>query len=147
MVEFLVAGIPLLFLILGIVQLSLLWAGQGAVEAAAQLAARKFARVARADLPTARQAAFLEAFQVCRARPGGNLGTASMTTLDLTRDGSSRVDRAAAGDAVCLRLTHGVELIVPWIGKILYTVAPGRKIRLGDRYYLMLDATRWVTVE
>ena len=54
MIEFLVAGIPLLLLMLAIVQLSLLWAGKSAVDTAAHLAARKFALVAREDFPKAR---------------------------------------------------------------------------------------------
>jgi hypothetical protein len=46
-----------------------------------------------------------------------------------------------------VRLSHGVELDVPWIDRILYSLSPGRKFRLGDRYYLMLQSDRWVTVE
>jgi len=147
MIEFLLAGIPLLFLMLAIVQLSLLWAGKSAVDTAAHLAARKFARVARDDFPKAREMAFLEAFQVCRNRPGGSLGSAAMTALDVTKDGDQGASRAAAGEAVCVRLTHGVELVVPWIDRLLFTLSPGKKLRLGDRYYLMLQSTRWVTVE
>ena len=63
MIEFLLAGVPLLLLMLAIVQLSLLWAGKSAVDTAAHLAARKFARVAREDFRKAREMAFLEAFQ------------------------------------------------------------------------------------
>jgi hypothetical protein len=147
MIEFLLAGIPLLFLMLAIVQLSILWAGKSAVDTAAHLAARKFARVARDDFPKAREMAFLEAFQVCRNRPGGSLGSAAMTALDVTKDGDQGASRAAAGEAVCVRLTHGVELVVPWIDRLLFTLSPGKKLRLGDRYYLMLQSTRWVTVE
>ena len=147
MIEFLLAGIPLLFLMLAIVQLSILWAGKSAVDTAAHLAARKFARVARDDFPKAREMAFLEAFQACRNRPGGSLGSAAMTALDVTTDGDQGTSRAAAGEAVCVRLTHGVELVVPWIDRLLFTLSPGKKLRLGDRYYLMLQSTRWVTVE
>ena len=147
MIEFLLAGIPLLFLMLAIVQLSILWAGKSAVDTAAHLAARKFARVARDDFPKAREMAFLEAFQVCRNRPGGSLGSAAMTALDVTKDGDQGASRAAAGEAVCVRLTHGVELVVPWIDRLLFTLSPGKKLRIGDRYYLMLQSTRWVTVE
>ena len=147
MIEFLLAGIPLLFLMLAIVQLSILWAGKSAVDTAAHLAARKFARVARDDFPKAREMAFLEAFQACRNRPGGSLGSAAMTALDVTKDGDQGASRAAAGEAVCVRLTHGVELVVPWIDRLLFTLSPGKKLRLGDRYYLMLQSTRWVTVE
>ena len=147
MIEFLLAGIPLLFLMLAIVQLSILWAGKSAVDTAAHLAARKFARVARDDFPKAREMAFLEAFQVCRNRPGGSLGSAAMTALDVTKDGDQGASRAAAGEAVCVCLTHGVELVVPWIDRLLFTLSPGKKLRLGDRYYLMLQSTRWVTVE
>lgn len=147
MIEFLLAGVPLLLLVLTIVQLSLLWAGKGAVDAAAHLAARKFARLAREDFRRAREMAYLEAFQVCRNRPGGSLGSAAMTALDITRDGEQGANRAGAGEALCLRLTHGVELVVPWIDRILFTLSPGKKIRLGDHYYLMLQSSRWVTVE
>ena len=147
MIEFLLAGVPLLLLMLTIVQLSLLWAGKGAVDAAAHLAARKFAHVAREDFRKAREMAFLEAFQVCRNRPGGSFGSAAMTALDVTKDGERGADRAAEGEALCVRLTHGVELVVPWIDRILFALSPGRKMRLGDHYYLMLQSTRWVTVE
>lgn len=147
MVEFLLAGVPLLLLMLGIVQLALLWSGKIAVDTAAHLAARKFARVAREDFRKARETAFLEAFQACRNRPGGSLGSAAMTALDVTRDGERGADRATAGEALCVRLTHGVELIVPWIDRILFHLSPGKKVRVGDHYYLMLQSTRWVTVE
>ena len=147
MIEFLLAGILLLLLVLAIVQLSLLWAGKSAVDTAAHLASRKFARVARADFRRAREIAFLEAFQVCRNRPGGSFGSAAMTSLDVTKDGDQGANRAAAGEALCVRLTHGVELVVPWIDRILFTLSPGKKLRLGDHYYLMLQTTRWVTVE
>ena len=147
MIEFLVAGVPLLLLLLAMVQLSLLWAGKGAVDTASHLAARKFARTAREDFRKAREAAFLEAIRTCANRPGGSLGSATLTALDVTRDGERGADRANAGDAMCVRLTHGVELVVPWIDRILFSLSPGKKIRLGDRYYLMLQSTRWVTVE
>jgi hypothetical protein len=147
MIEFLLAGIPLLLLMLAIVQLSLLWAGKGAVDTAAHLAARKFARVAREDFRRAREMAFLEAFQACRNRPGGSFGSVAMTSLDVTKDGEQGANRADAGEALCVRLTHGVELVVPWIDRILFLLSPGKKIRLGDHYYLMLQSTRWVTVE
>jgi hypothetical protein len=147
MIEFLLAGVPLLLLMLAIVQLSLLWAGKSAVDAAAHLAGRKFARVAREDFRKAREMAFLEAFQVCRNRPGGSFGSAAMTALDVTTDGEQGANRADAGEALCIRLTHGVELVVPWIDRVLFTLSPGKKIRLGDHYYLMMQSTRWVTVE
>ena len=147
MTEFLLAGVPLLLLILTIVQLSLLWAGKSAVDTAAHLAARKFARTAREDFRKAREMAFLEAFQVCRNRPGGTFGSAAMTALDVTKDGEQGANRAEAGEALCVRLTHGVELVVPWIDRVLFVVSPGKMIRLGDHYYLMMRSTRWVTVE
>jgi hypothetical protein len=147
MTEFLLTGIPLLLLLLATAQLSLLWIGKGAVDTAAHMAARKFARAARSDLRKAREAAFTEAFQTCRNRPGGSLGSVALTTLDITGGGDHRIDRATAGDAICVRLTHGVELIVPWVDRILFILSPGEKIRLGGRYYLMLQSERWVTVE
>jgi len=147
MIEFLLAGVPLLLLMMAIVQLSLLWAGKSAVDTAAHLAARKFARVAGTDFRKARETAFLEAFRICRNRPGGTLGSAAMTALDVMRDGERGADRAAAGEALCVRLTHGVELIVPWIDRILFSLSPGKKVRVGNHFYLMLQSTRWVTVE
>jgi hypothetical protein len=147
MVEFLLAGAVLLFLALAVIQLSLLWAGKGTVDTAAHLAARRFARSARIDFRKAREAAFLEAFRICRERPGGTLGTAALTALDIARDGKPVGEGAASGDAVCVRLTHGVELIVPWVDRVLFSLFPGKKMVLGDRRYLMLQATRWVTVE
>lgn len=147
MIEFLLAGVPLLLLMLAIVQLSLLWSGKSAVDTAAHLAARKFARVAREDFRKARETAFIEAALVCRNRLGGSLGSTAMTALDVTRDGERNADRAAAGEPLCVRLTHGVELIVPWIDRILFHLSPGKKVRVGDHYYLMLQSTRWVTVE
>ncbi len=147
MIEFLIAGVPLLLLMLAIVQLSLLWAGKSAVDTAAHLAARKFARVAREDFRKAREMALLEAFTVCRNRPGGSFGSAAMTVLDVTKDGEQGAIRANTGEPLCVRLTHGVELVVPWIDRILFSLFPGKKIRLGDRYYLMMQSSRWVTVE
>jgi hypothetical protein len=147
MVEFLLAGTVLLFLMLAVIQLSLLWAGKGAVDTAAHLAARRFARSAREDFRKAREVAFLEAFRICRERPGGSLGTVGLTALDITRDGERGGGIASAGDAMCVRLTHGVELVVPWVDRILFALFPGKKLMLGERRYLMLQATRWVTVE
>ena len=147
MLEFLLAGAVLLFVALVVIQLSLLWAGKGAVDTAAHLAARRFARSARDDFRKARDGAFLEAFRVCRERPGGSLGTVGLTALDITRDGERGGGVASAGDAVCVRLTHGVELVVPWVDRALFSLFPGKKVMLGDRRYLMLQATRWVTVE
>jgi hypothetical protein len=147
MTEFLLAGIPLLLLLLATAQLSLLWIGKGAVDTAAHMAARKFARIARSDFRKAREAAFAEAFRTCRNRPGGSLGSVALTSLEITAGRDRRIDRANAGEALCLRLTHGVELIVPWIDRILFSLFTGGKIRLGSRYYLMLRSERWVTVE
>jgi hypothetical protein len=70
-----------------------------------------------------------------------------MTVLDVTKDGEQGANRADAGEALCVRLTYGVELIVPWIDRVLFTLSPGKKIRLGGHYYLMMQSTRWVTVE
>jgi hypothetical protein len=70
-----------------------------------------------------------------------------MTSLDVTKDGEQGANSADAGEALCVRLTHGIELVVPWIDRILFTLSPGKKIRLGGHYYLMLQSIRWVTVE
>jgi hypothetical protein len=70
-----------------------------------------------------------------------------MTALDVTKDGERGVRRADAGEALCVRLTHGIELVVPLIDRLLFLLSPGRKLRLGDHYYLMMQSTRWVTVE
>jgi len=148
MLEFLLAGIPLLLFIMMILQLSLLWIDKGTVDTAAHLAARKLARTARINFENARQEAFLEAWQTCQKRLGGSLASVAMTTLDITRDCKERkADRAAAGDALCVRLTHGVELIVPWADWVLFFLSPGPKVNVDNRYYLMLQSTRWVTVE
>jgi hypothetical protein len=147
MIEFLLAGVPLLLLILAILQLSLLWAGKSAVDTAAHLAGRKFARIAREDFRKAREMALMEALLVCRNRPGGTFGSAAMTALDVTRDGDQGANRASAGEALCIRLTHGVELVVPWVDRILYALSPGKKTHFGNHYYLMLQSSRWVTVE
>ncbi len=131
MFEFLLAGIPLLLLIMAILQLSLLWMGKGAVDAAAHLAARKFALTARIDFRSARQEAFLEAYRTCRKRPGGSLSSAAMTSIEITSGGERKTERAYAGDALCVRLSHGVELIVPWVDRILYSLSPGRSSGSG----------------
>jgi hypothetical protein len=147
-VEFLVAGIAFTFALFAIVQLALLWAGQGAVETAAHFAARKFAVNARQDVRKAKEAALTEASAICRNRPGGRWEGASITSVDFSREGgASAPARTLPGEAYCVRLTHGVELVVPWVNRILYAIAPVRKVRIGGRHYLILHATRWVTVE
>jgi len=147
MIGFLVAAAPLLVFLLSIFQISLLWMGKGVLDTAAHLAARKFARTARLNFQNARQEAFLEAFRTLRNRPGGLLASVELTTLDITLDGKKGTDRAAAGEALCIRLTHGVELIVPWVDRLLYILFPCKKLQLGGRYYLLLETARWVTVE
>jgi hypothetical protein len=147
MTGFLLAVVPLTIFLMAILQFSLLWMGKGAVDAAAHLAARKFARSARADFRGARQAAFLEACSNCRNRPGGSLASMSMTRLEIAGREDRRTERAIQGEPLCVRLTHGVELIVPWIDRILYSLSPARMVRMGNRYYMMLQSERWVTVE
>lgn len=146
--EFLVAGIALTFALFAIIQIALLLTGQGAVETAAHFAARKFAIHARQDFRKAREAALAEASAICRTRPGGRWEGSSITSVDFTcEDGGEASARTLPGEACCVRLTHGVELIVPWVNRVLYAVAPIRKARIGGRLYLFLQATRWVTVE
>ncbi len=148
MLEFLAAGIVLGALVFSIVQCALLWAGQGAVETASHFAARKFALAARADCRKAREAALAEALLLCRNRPGGNSAKAMMTSLDISRNGTNESSvKANPGDAYRVRLTHWIELAVPWVDRLLFSLAPCPKTRIGSRYYLGLQATRWVTVE
>jgi len=148
MIGFLIGTVVLTTLIFSVIQLLFLWAGQGAVETAAHFAARKFAINARADYRKARAAALTEASSLCRNRPGGKWESAALTSLDFDRDGnSSPMSVAASGEAYRIRLTHGVELIVPWANRLLFFLAPVPKTRVGDKYYLFLNATRWATVE
>ncbi len=148
MLEFLAGGIIFGTIAFCIIQCALLWAGQGAVETASHFAARKFALAARADCRKAREAALAEAMLMCRNRPGGKSAKAAMTSLDVSRNGSDRAPaKANSGDAYRVRLTHWVELAVPWIDRLLFSLASCPKTRIGDRYYLGLQATRWVTVE
>ena len=148
MLEFLAAGLLLGAVTFSVVQCALLWAGQGAVETASHFAARRFAVAARADSRRAREAALAEAASMCRNRPGGRLANAAMTSLDFSRNGTEGVPlKANPGDAYRVRLTHWVELAVPWLDRVLYSLASCPKTRIGGRYYLGLQATRWVTVE
>lgn len=148
MVGFLVCSAVLAPMIFSLVQLLVLWSGQGAVETAAHFAARKFAFNARADLVKAKAAALAEASSICRNRIGGRWATANLTSLKFARNGNGgHVAGASAGEAYEIRLTHGVELIVPLVDRLLYRIAPVPKAKIGDRYYLLLNATRWTTVE
>lgn len=148
MVEFLVGGSALLLLVLGTIQLSLVWAGQSAVETAAHFAGRKFALHARTDFRKARKAALAEAASVCLHRPGGKWGSAQLTSIEFSRhEKGNPLQSAQPGDAYCLRLTHWVELCVPWVNRILFAVAPGKKARIKEQYFLLLQSSRWVTVE
>lgn len=148
MVEFLAAGAAVSAMIFTAIQIAILWAGQGSVDTAAHFAAREFARSARDDFREAKSAALAKAVGLCRLRPGGTLGDAALTSLDFTREPSGApAGLPAAGDAYRVRLNHWVELVVPLANRILYEVAPVRKARVGGRYYLVLHATRYVTVE
>ncbi len=148
MVEFLFGGSALLLFVMAIVQLSLLWAGQGAVETAAHFAARKFALHARTDFRKAKETALAEAASLCLHRPGGRWGTAHLTSIEFARQGSENPSYSARpGEAYCLRLTHWLELYVPWVNRILYSIAPVKKARIQGQYFLLLQSSRWVTVE
>ena len=148
MVEFLVGGSALLLLVMGIIQLSLLWAGQGAVETAAHFAARKFALHARTDLRKAKEFALAEGASLCLHRPGGKWGATQLTSIDFSHQGKGSPSRSALpGEAYRVRLTHWLELCVPWANRILYTIAPVKKTRIRERYFLLLQSSRWVTVE
>lgn len=148
MIGVLIGSVVLAGMIFSILQLAFLWAGQGAVETAAHFAARKFALNARADFRSAKAAALAEASALCRNRPGGNWETAAFTSLDFARNGEDdSAIGALPGEAYRIRLTHGIELIVPWVDRILYLLAPVPKACVGTRHYLFFHATRWVTVE
>ncbi len=148
MFEFLAAGLVVGAVAFAVIQCALLWAGQGAVETASHFAARRFALSARIDCRRAKEAALAEAVVVCRNRPGGRSANAAMTSLDFSRNGAGNMPpKANPGDAYRVRLTHWVELPVPWIDKLLFSLASCPKTTIGGRYYLGLQATRWVTVE
>lgn len=148
MMECMLAAPLLTLLIFGAIQVSLLWAGQGAIDTAAHFAAREFAQTARADSRKARTAALARAADLCRLRPGGSRASATLTSLDFTREGSGgAAGPPTAGEAYRVRLKHWVELSVPMANRVLYALAPVEKARLGDRYYLVLHATRFATVE
>ncbi len=148
MVGTLAAATVLFVLLFAFVQFALVWAGHGAVETAVHFAARRFAVLARTDCSTAQRSALEEAVRLCRNRPGGSRAGASLTALDFSRDGRGGAPaRANAGEAYRVRLTHWVELAVPWVNRILFAVAPIDKAILDERYYLCLRSTRWVTVE
>lgn len=151
MVEFLVAGPFLLLLIFSAIQISLLFAGQGSVDTAVHFAAREFARGARSDAVNAKRAALARAMALCRMRPGAGVAKAALTSLDFSREGGGPgpggAAGPAAGEAYRVTLRHWVELAVPVANRFLFSVAPGEKARLGGRFYLVLHATRFVTVE
>lgn len=146
--EFLLAGIVLLLLIVTIVQLAFLLSGKGAVETAAHFAARRFALSARIDFRRAKAEAFSEASSMCRHRIGGNYTSLTMTTLDLFAPDGTRADGPAKqGEAYQVTLSHWVELVVPWANRILFAIAPVKKVRLGERFYFVFASSRLVTVE
>ncbi|HEY3490912.1 MAG TPA: TadE family protein [Candidatus Deferrimicrobiaceae bacterium] len=146
--EFLIAGPVFLILVFTIVQLAFLLSGKGAVDTAAHFAARKFAVSARNDFRKAKAAALAEASTLCRNRIGGTYTNLTMTTLDFYNSAGKRGEGPVfAGDAYQVTLSHWVELVVPWANRILFGIVPGKKVRLGDRYFLILDSSRMVTVE
>jgi hypothetical protein len=148
MIGFLIGAAVISVMIFSAIQFSFLFAGQGAIETAAHFAARKFALNARMDFQNAKTSALAEASSLCRNRPGGKWETAALTSLNIARNGEdASATRAFQGEAYRIQVTHGVELIVPWIDRILFLIAPARKVRVGDKYYIFLHATRWVTVE
>jgi len=148
MIGFLIGSMVIAAMTFSIIQFAFLWAGQGAVETAAHFAARKFALNARVDFRSAKASALAEASSLCKDRPGGKWESAALTSLNFARNGEDDlVTRALTGEAYRIHLTHGVELIVPWINRILFLLAPIPKVCVGNKYYLFLHATRWVTVE
>ncbi len=148
MIGFLIGAVVIAAMTFSIIQFAFLWAGQGAVETAAHFAARKFALNARVDFRSAKASALAEASSLCKNRPGGKWESAALTSLNFARNGEDDpAARPLQGEAYRIRLTHGVELIVPWINRILFLLAPIPKACVGDKYFLFLHATRWVTVE
>lgn len=148
MIGFLIGTVIIAAITFSIIQFAFLWAGQGAVETAAHFAARKFALNARADYLSAKASALAEATSLCKNRPGGKWESAALTSLNFARNGDDdHTTRALPGEAYRIRLTHGIELIVPWINRIMFLLAPIPKACVGEKYYLFLHATRWVTVE
>lgn len=146
--EFLAAGILFLILVVVVVQLAFLLSGKGAVDTASHFAARKFALIARKDVGKAKSAALSEASTICRHRIGGTYTNLTMTTIDIFTADGSRVDGIAnPGDAYRVDLSHWFELVVPWADRILFSIVPIRKVRLGDRFYFVLRSSRMVTVE
>jgi len=146
--EWVLAGPVLVLSLMGIIQFSLIWAGQNAVETASHFAARKFALLARNDIRKAKAAALTEASSMCVQRPGGSWGNARLTSIEFSRRGTTVDPRSAApGDAFCLRLTHWLELSVPYANRVLYLLSPTGKTRIGERYFLLLQTARWITVE
>jgi hypothetical protein len=134
--------------IFSIIQFAFLWAGQGAVETAAHFAGRKFALNAREDLQKAKASALAEASSLCRNRPGGRWESTTLTSIQFLLNGTEKaISQAQPGEAYKVRLTHGIELIVPWVNRMLFLLAPIPKVRVGDKYFLFLHSTRWVTVE
>lgn len=146
MVEFLVVSSFLLLAFLAVAQLSMLYVGNGAVEAAAHFAGRAFARTARADFPRARAEALRAASEGCARRFGGGRTDLSQTVLQV-EPGYRGSAPPAAGEAWIVRLTHAFELTVPLAAPILYAVAPLPKVRVGRRFLLYLRSSRVVTVE
>lgn len=148
MLEFMAAGTALGVLLFAVIQVALLWGGQGAVETAAHFAARKFALTARGDIRKAKEAALSTASSHCRNRLGGRHATAALTSIDFSRmNGNPCSAKAGAGDAFLLKLTHWMELDVPWIDGLLFRLAPCQKARIGKKYYVGIQASRLVTVE
>jgi hypothetical protein len=148
MIEFIAGTFLVGTMIFSIIQFGFLFAGQGAVETAAHFAARKFALNARTDLRQAKTEALAEASSLCRNRPGGSWEDTALTSIQFSLGGTEEAaSPARSGEAYKVRLTHGVELIVPWVNRMLFLLAPVPKIRIADKYYLLLHATRWVTVE
>lgn len=142
------AGPVLLLLIFSAIQISLLWAGQGSIDTAAHFAAREFAQSARADTGKAKRAALARATALCRMRPGVRYAKTSLTSLVFSREGSGRGPGApASGEAYRVTLKHWVELAIPVANRLLFALAPVEKARIGGRYFLVLHATRFVTVE
>lgn len=147
MAEFLIVACVFFFLFFSALQVVYLLESQSAVEAAAHFAARRFALCAREGFRKAEASALAEGDRLCRQRPGGE-STASSTSIAIALEGGPRTPGTPhPGEAYRVRLSHLVEPTVPWAGELLFRILPLPKATACGRPCVVLQATRFVTVE